>query len=490
MSVRKVLLASAEAHPFAKVGGLADVIGALTMALRQNGVDARVALPKYSIIDEKKFKLHFLLEIPEIPLGDRRVTARVYESTEPYPAYFFEGGDFFNRAGIYTDEKGTGYPDEPLRFTFFVKAILEALPRLGFKPDLIHANDSHTALIPALLQLKYNTNPFFSSIGTLFTIHNIAYQGNWDPSILDIIGVGHDQFYPMGGFEFYGKVNFMKIGIVYADAVSTVSPTYAREIMSSSEYGYGLEGVLAARSNRVFGILNGIDYAEWDPQVDTYLPVNYSAKSLEKKAEIKYALLKELKLDLKKKDAPLFGVVSRLVEQKGIELICEVLPKIFELGGLVVILGTGAEKYHIALGQIKEAFPGSLSLNLKFDVRLSHLIEAGADFFLMPSKYEPCGLNQMYSLRYGTLPIVRRTGGLADTVLDYTEHPDDGYGFVFETFSAPAFWKAIESAFELYRKPEKLDEVRRRAMKLDFSWKNSVLKYMELYDKIYLWHNR
>ena len=444
----KVLMVGAEAVPFAKVGGLADVLGSIIPQLRKKGVDIRLFMPCYKEIKEKGFNLKSVLELPAIELGNKKYKATIYETKEPYPAYFVDG-ELFNRPGVYIDPTtGKGYKDEPYRYIFFIKALIEALPKIGFKPELFHLNDSHSALLSAFLRLPLANHPFYQGAASLFTIHNIAYQGVWEPDILNALGFGRNEFYPTGPFEYYGKVNFMKVGIVFADAISTVSPTYAQEITTTSEYGCGLEGVIRERKNRLFGILNGVDYSHWNPSRDKLIPHNYDVNNLQGKKKNKEALLRLFGLPEERINEPLFGMVSRLAEQKGIELIYEIAPRLFEQKANLVILGTGEKKYHEMLSELSVEFRSRFMLALRFDNKLAHLIEAASDFFLMPSKYEPCGLNQLYSLKYGTLPIVRRTGGLADTIIDVTQKPDSGYGFVFDDFSPMGLFHAIQRALE------------------------------------------
>ncbi len=480
----KATMVGAEAVPFAKVGGLADVLGALIPELRKKGVDIRLFMPCYKSIKEKGFKLNKVLELPEIKLHDKSYPATIYHTTEPYPAYFVDG-ELFDREGVYTDPKtGEGYPDEPYRYIFFIKALLESLPKLDFKPDIYHLNDSHAALVSVFLKSHLADNPFYKDAGTLFTIHNIAYQGVWEHEVLNALGFGWDYFYATGPLEYYGKVNFVKAGIVFSDAISTVSPTYAEEITQSEEYGYGLEGILRARKDRLFGILNGVDYSVWNPTTDQLIPHNYSLEDLSGKLKNKEELLKFSGVSPRRKNEPLLGIVSRLVEQKGIELICQIAPKIFEQKANLIILGTGEKKYHDMLLELSKKYKKRLFLNLKYDNKLAHFIEAGSDFFLMPSKYEPCGLNQMYSLKYGTVPIVRKTGGLADTIVDVVNNPEEGYGFVFQNFTADDLWGAVKNALNIYKDKKRFVEIRKKAMELDFSWEVSAQKYIDLYNKV------
>jgi len=342
----------------------------------------------------------------------------------------------------------------------------------------------HTGLIPGLLRTNHHDDPFWSRIGTLFTIHNVAYQGVYPKEALQWAGIDGRHFYPSSPFEFWGKTNFMKAGIEYADFLNTVSETYALEIQSSPEYGYGLEGLLGRRSKHLIGIMNGIDYEVWNPETDPFIAAHFSDKDLSGKAVCKAELQKAFGLPQAGAGAPVIGIVSRLVEQKGFDLLQEAVPAIGELNLQMVVLGIGQRKYQEMFRQMAQQYPDKISVRFEFDNRLSHQIEAGCDMILMPSKYEPCGLNQLYSLRYGTVPIVRATGGLADTVTNYNALSSVGTGFTFEAYSAAEMMVAVRRALEVYARSDRWQGIVARGMSEDWSWSRSARKYIDLYWKI------
>jgi starch synthase len=476
----KVLLVTAEAFPFAKVGGLADVAGSLPEPLNDLNIDIRVILPLYDAIDRAKFGIEYCGVETSVTLGERHIKAKLWASVFPgtqIPAYFVECPEYYGRPGIYTDPAtGEAYPDDGERFVFFSKAVLELVKFLGWKPDIIHCNDYQTGIIPALVKLRDPDD----DTGFLYSIHNLAYQGRFGREIIDLIGVGHDKFYPMGDFEFHGEVNFMKIGILYSDVINTVSPTYAQEIQSTSEYGYGLEGVLSARTNRLFGILNGIDQKVWNPKIDPDLPANYSKKDKSGKTTCKVELQKEVGLP-EKPDSPLIGIISRLADQKGFDILIPILDEILKRDVMIVLLGTGKKEYEAAFEAASAKHPDKMAAIIGFKGALSHRIEAGSDMFLMPSRYEPCGLNQMYSMAYGTVPVVRKTGGLADTVTPADLTANSGTGFVFERYTSEELLKTIDSALEAYSDKKGWEKLMDRCMEFDSSWGASADKYIGLY---------
>lgn len=487
---KHVVMFSAEAAPYVKVGGLADVVGALPKVLERLGAKLTVVLPFYRVIPHEKLGIRPADACPsfEVKVGPGTIRADVAQATMPgtgVTVFFLSGGGYFSRDGVYDDPATRkGYADNLQRFAFYAKAGLELLRRLGEPVDVMHCHDSQTALVPGLLRTLYQNDPFFAHTGCLFTIHNLAYQGLHEKEGLSWIGLDSDIFYPSSPFEFWGKVNLMKIGIETADLVSTVSVTYAREIQSGPEFGYGLEGVLRNRAADLYGIVNGIDYDEWNPETDPLIPAHYSAEDLSGKAACKAALLQTMKLPRRKGRIPLIGIISRLADQKGFDLIGEAIQDIAKQDLQMVILGTGQLKYHELFEQISAHHPEKIAVKLGFDNELAHRIEAGADMFLMPSKYEPCGLNQLYSLRYGTVPIVRATGGLADTVIDYDVPGDSGTGFVFHDYSPRDMMAAIERALVIYADSERWQRLMVRDMMQRWSWEESAPKYMKLYERI------
>lgn len=482
------MIASPEVVPFAKTGGLADVTGALPKALAKLGHQVKVILPKYRMVDDKKFKLSEVkVESISIPLGDKSVDVglKSYKPASPEAEYLFMVNDkCYDREELYKDRStGFDYEDNDERFILFARGTLEILKAMGWQPDIIHANDWQSALLCAYLKTLYAEDPFFQQTKTVFSIHNLAYQGNFPSKTFEKIGVSEDLFYPLSPFEFWGKVNFMKAGISYADVINTVSETYAVEIQTGSEFGHGLEGVLRSRNEDLYGIINGIDYEVWSPEKDKLISYNYSQDDLSGKWKNKELLLKVCDLPKSKKNIPLLGIISRLADQKGFDLLAQIWDKLLALDLQMVILGTGDEKYHHLFNQMMTKYSDKISVNLRFDNPLAHLIEAGSDIFLMPSRYEPCGLNQLYSLKYGTVPIVRKTGGLADTIENYNPETGEGTGFVFERYDAIELLDTAKLALKTYEDKTAWTKLMKNGMRKDFSWEASAKKYLELYQK-------
>jgi len=397
---------------------------------------------------------------------------------------FVDHRGYFDRPGLYIDpETGHGYTDEVRRYALFSRAVLESARALGLRPDVFHLNDHHTALAAVYLRESYADDVVIGGAGVVFSIHNLGYLGWFEKSELPALGFAEDKCVFGSPFEYKGGVSTLKLGIEYSDFVNTVSEQYAVEISTSAEYGLGLEGVLAERreAGRLVGILNGVDYNVWDPRVDDLIPAKYSADDLRGKAECKKALLERsgLSADVSR---PLIGMVSRLADQKGFDLLREVGDEIISQGARLVVLGTGQQEYHEFLEKMSGRHPGDVAAHLKFDNQLAHWIEAGSDMFLMPSRYEPCGLNQLYSLRYGTVPVVRATGGLADTVEDYDRAAGTGVGFVFSDYTSEAMLSAVKRALEEYSRTDAWSGIVRRGMELNFSWSVSAGKYATLYE--------
>jgi len=470
----KILIASPEVVPFAKTGGLADVAGALPKALSSLGHEVKVILPKYKMINDKKYDLSKILDGVEVPVAGRIEFADVYEGVIPgtkVSALFIANDKYFGRDGLYQD-KGVDYPDNCERFTFYSRAVLEVLKNTGWKPDIIHANDWQSALVIMYVKTLYRDDPFFSHVSTVYSIHNMGYQGTFPREQMPITGLGWQYFNPES-LEFYGKIALTKAGFVYADVINTVSPQYSREIQTS-EYGYGLEGLIRARGQDVYGIVNGIDYELWDPAKDPQIARKFSPRTISLKAENKAAL--QDRNGLPRADVPVIGIISRLADQKGFDILAEDIENIMHLNLQIVLLGTGEPKYHELFREMKRKYPEHLGLNLGFDAALAQLIYAGSDMFLMPSRYEPCGLGQLISYKYGTVPIVRKTGGLADTVMDGRT------GFVFEDYTSGALHGAIKRAIEAYMDKRKWKDLMVHDMKLDYSWNASAKQYVELYE--------
>jgi starch synthase len=485
----KILIAASEVAPFAKTGGLADVAGALPKALAALGHDVRVVMPRHRPVDVERFHLLPMMKELDVYMGNRRFRGQVLRSTFPdtdLPVYFIQNDSLFDRDDLYGTD-GTDYPDNAIRFAFLSLATIWMLKGLDWSPDVIQANDWQTAFIPTYLKnwpILYS-DPFYNSIRVLYTIHNLSYQGLSDPAVLPEIGIDWSLF-TAEGLEFFDQVNLMKAGIVYADHISTVSKQYAKEIQSE-EFGCGLHGVLQSRAASLTGILNGIDTSVWHPGADPLIVANYSAVELTGKATCKAWLQERCGLD-ERPEAPLIGMISRLVDQKGFDLVAEIIEPLLALDVQLVILGTGMPKYHDLFTALAAKHPRSFSLHLAFDERLAHEIEAGADIFLMPSRFEPCGLNQLYSLRYGTIPVVRRVGGLADSIVPATPETlskGRATGFAFTRYSADELLKTVRRAVDHFRgDPPGWIRLIQAAMAQDFSWEASAKAYEALFKKM------
>ena len=480
-----IVFLTAEAVPYVKVGGLADVAGALPAALAEQGSRVTILLPAYRSISREKHGVRPYREGLSTWLGSRRVPFNLLRAADPAPGVrvlLVEEEAYFGREGVYVDPKtGAEYPDTAERFVFFTRAALEALRDLGEPVDILHSHDHQTALAPAYLKLHFRSDPVLGLAASVYTLHNLGYQGIHPPEILDAAGFGRDLFHPGSPFEYHRKVNFMKLGIHFADKVNTVSETYAREILEDEVIGAGLGGCLRDRGDDFQGILNGIDIEEWNPGGDPHIPKPFGPEDLSDKAKSKRELLKRAGLGESRAEAPLVGVISRLVDQKGFDLVEKALDDLLALGIDMVVLGTGLPKYEALFQEAARRYPGRVAALLKFDNSMAHLIEAGSDIFLMPSLYEPCGLNQMYSLRYGTVPVVRATGGLADTVIDDDGSPGAGVGFSFRPYEPSALLDAVRRALDAFRDRERWRGIVTRGMKSDFSWTASAARYMDLY---------
>jgi starch synthase len=469
-----ILMATSEASPFAKTGGLADVLGSLPAALNKLGADVRVIMPKYGTIpDILKDKIQHCCYI-YVRLGWRNIYCGIEQANYNGITYYFIDNEFyFKREGFY------GYSDDGERFAFFSRAVLEALPKISFLPDILHCHDWQTGMIPVLLEAQYRSIEDYRTIKTVFTIHNLKYQGIYGVAeFKDWFGLG-EEYFTEDKLEFYGGVSFLKGGLVYAHLLTTVSPTYAEEI-KCPYYGERMDGLLRAREKELHGIINGIDNTEFDPKQDSLIYQKYSASVLKDKGLNKIALQKELKLTVGEQ-IPMIGLISRLVDQKGLDLIACVLEDILREEVQLVILGTGDEKYERLFQEVSLRHPGKVSANIRFDNQLAHKIYAGSELFIMPSLFEPCGLGQIISLRYGTLPIVRETGGLKDTVIAYNEETGEGNGFSFTNYNAHDMLHTIRRALGFNKNKELFERLQKTAMACDYSWERSAAKYISLY---------
>ena len=474
----KILFVASEIFPIVKIGGLADVIGSLPTALRETGVDVRVMLPAYKSVSsavEWPASWHSLGD--PLGAGPTRIGLTTAADGVP-PLWLVDCPALFDRnGGPYLDPDGRVWPDNHLRFALLARAaamVCDAGALIGWQPDILHAHDWHAGLAAAYLALRAGNRP-----ATLFTIHNLSYAGNFPGSCLEEVGLPPESFTP-DGVEFHGQLSFMKAGLRYSDHITTVSNTYAQEILTD-EGGQGFGGLLRSRQDDLTGILNGIDNQTWNPAGDKLIEKNYDAARLKNKGKNKTALLEEL--GLTENGAPLFGVISRLTEHKGLDLVLDALPRVMRLGAKIVVLGSGDRNIEQAFQLAESTYPDQFSLRLAYDENLAHRIQAGADFLLVPSRFEPCGLTQLYALRYGTLPVVRRTGGLADTVIDIATNTQ-GTGFVFAEADADALLTAVRRAIEVYGKVRKWRSVQRQAMKQDFGWDVSASRYRTLYQDL------
>ena len=473
----KVLFAASEAHPFIKTGGLGDVMGALPKSLIKLGVDVRVVIPKYkNIKDELKQKLQFVKWFT-VSVGWRNQYCGVFQYQYKGVTYYFIDNEYyFNRDGIY------GYFDDGERFAFFNRAVLEFIKQIDWQPDLINCNDWQTGMVPVLLNLEYKKDEFYSKIKTVFSIHNLLFKGSFSPKILPEL-FGYD-YMPLanGSVELDGAVSFLKGGLNYCDQITTVSKTYAEEI-KTPQYGEGLDGFLRSRSYYLMGIVNGIDYEEFNPQDDKFIFKNFNANSIDNKVQNKLALQRELGLP-QKKDTPMIGLISRLTHQKGCDLIVNMIDRLLQKDIQLVILGTGDYWYEETFKNLQYRYPDKVSANIKFDNTLAHKIYAATDMFLMPSLFEPCGLGQLIALRYGSIPIVRETGGLKDTISPYNKYNGVGNGFGFKNFNSNELMQIMEYALTIYNDKNAWNNIIRQAMNSDNSWEKSAMQYKWLYEGV------
>ena len=474
-----ILFASSEVHPFSKTGGLADMVGALGKTLAQMGHAVHIITPLYRGIHEKFPQLRRVDWQFNLPLGAKWEQGALW-SLEPEKGltiYFVEHPGFFDRRGIYF-ENNISYADNAERFIFFSKCVVNLARYSTWQPDIIHVHDWQAALVPALMLQQKRAEGWGNPPPTCLTIHNLAYQGAFPGGAFALTNLPPDFFTP-DTTEYYGQLNCLKAGIIFADVITTVSPRYAREIATES-LGCGLDDRLRQRRKQLFGILNGVDYSEWNTTRNSFLPHTYSVKQLAGKAANKLALQKELGLP-ERHDAPLFGTISRLAEQKGVDIELGALEEMLRADIQFVLLGCGSAAFEKGYQKLALRFPGKVAVRLGYSEGLAHRIEAACDFYLMPSLFEPCGLNQMYSLRYGAIPVVRATGGLDDSVIDYTQDTLRANGIKFQEYSARALAKAIRKALAVYGQPELFRRFRQNAMQSDFSWNQTVGEYLKVY---------
>jgi len=476
----RILIAVSELYPFSKTGGLADMVYAMGKTLAKHGHNVTIVTPLYKGIYEKynpeeTYRFH-------VQLGQNSLNATILtlRKSDFLNIAFVSNPSFFFRESLY-GYKGTDYPDNDARFIFFSKCVVELAKRLNPQPEIIHVHDWQTAIIPLIIRHLENSKQWGISPKSILTIHNIAFQGIFPKDSYNLTNLPWDYFTPEG-IEYYGKMNCLKAGIVFSEKIITVSPRYAKEILTP-EYGCGLDGVLRWRNNSVIGILNGVDYEEWNTEHNPYIYASYNVNDLRGKQICKSRLQEELKLKVDN-DVPLFATISRLTDQKGMDILLEALKLAKDLNYQFVLLGCGDSYFEQQFEDLAKTYPEKIRVFIGFDQIMAHRIKSGADFFLMPSKFEPCGLNQMYSLKYGTIPIVRRTGGLDDTVIDITDNIKLANGIKFTEYSGSALYKAIRKAFAIFAIPKLLNFYRKNAMNTNFSWDRAANEYEKVYRNV------
>ena len=476
----EIVFVASEMVPYASTGGLGDVLGSLPQEIAKLGHRVSIFIPRYKRVAQQGFALEPVEENLHVPLGSEVETASVFfHQFGELNIFLVAHSDFFERDELYGTPMGD-YPDNDRRFTFFQRAVIEALKRLKLKPDVIHCHDWQSGLIPVYLKTLYQGDPFFKKTKTVFTIHNLAYQGNFPPDSFPLTGLSWDEF-RLERLEFYGKVSFLKGGLIYSDVLTTVSCRYAEEIQTQG-FGCGLESVLSRRREDLVGIMNGINPEEWDPERDPVIRAGFSARNLEGKKVCKAELQKENHLK-PGSQIPLFGFVGRLAEQKGIDILAPLVEEMARENWQLVILGTGEEEYHKLLRLLHKRHPEHLGLNITFDPKTAKRIYSGADFFLMPSRYEPCGLGPMFSLRFGTIPIVRETGGLVDMIQKFDANTGKGNGFIFSGYKPEDLLEAMRRAVDIYRDEKLWTKLVRNGMACDFSWAQSARQYAAVYER-------
>ena len=478
----KILIAGSEMSPLVKTGGLGDVLGSLPQALQKFGNDVRMFLPYYRTINKLKHKTQTIISEASLRLPSGTIEYQVellLNKNSSVGQFLIVNDIYFGREGIYFDPAtNSEYSDNDERYAFFCRAILDSVQRQNWQPDIIHVNDWHTSLIPVYLKTNEKKNKFFEATRTVLTIHNMAYQGRFDKERFELLSLPHELIKVSGAMEGSGQTNFLKGGISFSDKIVTVSHTYAKEIQN--DQGCGLESLLKKRANDLCGIINGVDYSVWDPAKDKHIFANYQISNLSGKKVNKIELLNEIGLPVRNQ-VPLIGLVTRLVEQKGIGLILQSAQKLFESDIQMVVLGTGDKKLEQELAALASKYPDKLKAFFEFNEVLAHQIEAASDIFLMPSLFEPCGLNQMYSFKYGTVPVVHKVGGLADTVTEFDPETGEGNGFLFDKFDSDSMLAALNRATLLYQKKRSWTKLMKNGMKLDLSWNKSARSYHDLF---------
>lgn len=476
-----ILMVTPEANPFARSGGLAEGINALSWSLVRLGHQVSVVLPLYRQVRESALPISFTGQTLSIPISWKTLPAEIHQSQiDPHLNFYFIGQDaLFNREGLYGTAYGA-FEDNAERFIFFSRAVVEMVEALHLDADICHCHEWQTGLVPVYLRTLYNDQPRLQKLAVIYTVHNVGYQGLFSSFDMPLTGLGWELLSPKG-LEFYGKMNLMKGGLVYADLLSTVSAKYREEILTP-EYGFGLEGLFQERAHELFGILEGVDYKRWDPSLDSYLPATYTPERLEGKKECKAALIRRFGLNLEL-ETPLIGLTTRFFERKGIDLLENSLDDLMGLGVGFVLQGTGEERHQYLLQEISQRYASRLGVTIGYTDELAHQIIAGSDIFLMPSRYEPCGLDQLYCLRYGTLPVVRATGGLDETIQEFDPASGQGNGFKFSGYTPVELLGAVQGALAVYQDQAAWQDLMRKNMALDFSWDTVAPKYLDLYQR-------
>jgi starch synthase len=482
----KVLLVASELTPFAKVGGLADVVGALPKGLKELGIDARIVIPKYGVIDEEKYELKKIVEEIEVPFKNNKEKIAIWKAPLPgssVPVYLIDHPEYLGENDIYYGDVGGNFAKETRRFTFFARSVLEIFEPLKWTPEIIHCHDWHASILIPLMKILHSKEGDYKDFPTLLTIHNLAFQGKYPPEkVFESLEVSEEDWPTLK--ERFGKnkdINYLQQAILNTDIINTVSPTYAKEILTE-EFGEGMEETLEKRKDNLHGILNGIDRDRFNPETDTQIDVNFSLKEIDNKYENKIHLQKEVGLP-EDKDVPVISMVSRLTDQKGLDLILEIIDELASKDVQMIFLGTGDESLEIKLKEASEKHPTKIAARIEFDATLAQKIYASSDLFFMPSRFEPCGLGQMISMRYGTVPIVRATGGLKDSVQNYNPQSGTGTGFVFQNYKSDELLAVTKKSLKIYKDKESWKKLVENCMNQDFSWAQSAKKYIELYEK-------
>lgn len=488
MEQLKILYLASEIAPFAKAGGLADVTGALPKSLKNQNQEIRLMIPKYKFINERKYVLREVIRLREIPVTINGITKTANVKSAFLPdskvqIYFIEIEDYFNRPGIYIDPKtNKPYKDNAERFAYFSKAALETLKILSWQPNIIHCNDWQTSFIPVYLKTIYGSDPFFKGVKSIYTLHNLTNQGSFPLEASKTIDFDESQTREGGMFNKEGQLNLTKGAIYFADFITTVSETYANEIVSDSELGFGFSDILDEKGEKFEGILNGVDYSVWSPDTDKLIPFRYSNEDISGKRDNKKTLVSRLGMRYNE-SVPLISIISKINEQKGMDLLVEALEELLKLNVLISIHGDGDKALVKRFVELSKKNSDKFKMNVSFDEKLTHLIEAGSDMFLMPSKYEPCGLHQIYSLKYGTVPIVSAVGGLFDTVDDMDEESGDGTGFIIDPLTPQDIVKTVKRAVSYFKDEEKWTELQKKIIEEDFSWEISAKRYLDVYER-------